>query len=75
MIDADAPFRWMWDKLPDSQKPQVRGFFKEVLEPNYFIYQTYEEVEDAAREMNMINRDEVRQIASDELGMIEGLDS
>ena len=73
MIDAEAPFRWMWDRLPTHEQKEVKEFFKKILEEDYWVLDSYDQIGDLAREdLNMIDLDEVVQIASEKFGMIDG---
>ena len=72
MINAEAPFRWMWDRLPPSEQDEVKEFFKGILEEEYWIIKDYEQLEEIAkRELNMVSKDNVREIAAEELRMID----
>lgn len=46
-----------------------------LREKGFFVLENHDELFDAAkRECNMVSRDDVRQIASEELGMIDSPD-
>ena len=75
-MNAADVFRILWREIPPSEEIETRKVIREILtEGNLNLYETYEELEAAARsELNMVNREDVRQIASDEYGMIDGPD-
>lgn len=69
-------FRLLWKQIHPACEDDVLNLFREILsenDPSGNLYATYEELEEAARkQLNMVPRDDVRMIASDELGMIDG---
>lgn len=76
MIDADAPFRWLWDRIVPGEQNVVLDFFRRVLRENGdFVCESFDSLEKTAQEeCNMVSRDSVKQIASEEYGMVEGKD-
>lgn len=74
MMNAANVFTYMWSTLRPSEETEVADVMRTILEQKgFFILRNYEELESKARsELNMVNRDEVRQIAAEEYGMIDG---
>ena len=73
-MNAHHVFRNLWNAVPIVEEDEAACEMKNILEKRgFFILKNYEELESKARsELNMVNQDDVRTIASEEYGMIDG---
>lgn len=66
-------FEKLWEELPSVEEHRILQWMKEVLEDeeDYSVYENMDAVATAAKkELNMVSRDDVPEIAAQEYHMI-----